>query len=785
MTRLPLQILASLGHGSRDYALYSSRLWCNALDSAASAVDSACSTSAASRPSAAMARRYATHRPNLLQAVDTNHIDALLSSSTVLQHALIPVLQYGNLFDPEQVTRTLQRVPRMLRYQLRKRSHGSGRAAAAGAGTTLAQAAGAQKAREAASLLLDALGSRLAAVAPDCSDEQLARAIWAYGVSRHHHPDVLRAACEQLQQRLGTMPVPHVATAAWGLAAAARDAPAELAAPVRQLLQAIGSHLVATQPDNLELPAPPAQLQPPAASDAGSTEGGAAAAAASGGPLQSAADEVAAAAGRGRAEGALPWLDHRSAVKLAWAFATAEVRDPQVLDLLGDAAASRIATQLRAHNPAAGPLSPRATFLYRTVRGWQAWPRPRPPRTGTAGRRSRYLYDERPRVVLRDFTLSTLAPLLCSFRRLGHIHEGLLQASAQHVLASTAGASLRVRTVDVSRLTAAYSAARFRHGPALEALLLSTQLHAVPAPLLARLATLAAEWGVRRRSLYDRLLRQLTARAWVAGGGGAASAALALAGAGGEEDAAVAEAAEALGLALPDTRAVESGRATEVSWRATEQRVAAEAAAWGQALQRPEDECQPGELARLLQSLAKAGFKDPQHEFVRPLFAAVLPHLADRSQLPPDLLCGLALAAAAYNLRSLDGAHALAANADVLADITNLVLYGERRPSSKASQARRERLLHASGRGDGTLAASLRADIGISPRGAARLADALGRRPQALPSNDDLRAALALVEPAGTSSGKWLERLRNRLAFHSRTPALPKRLALESESLMS
>ncbi len=38
--------------------------------------------------------------------------------------------------------------------------------------------------QRAASVLLDSLGERLVAVLPDCSNDQLSRALWAYGASR-------------------------------------------------------------------------------------------------------------------------------------------------------------------------------------------------------------------------------------------------------------------------------------------------------------------------------------------------------------------------------------------------------------------------------------------------------------------------------------------------------------------------------------------------------------------------------------------------------------------------
>ena len=339
----------------------------------------------------------------------------------------------------------------------------------------------------------------------------------------------------------------------------------------------------------------------------------------------------------------------------------------------------------------------------------QAWPRPRPrvirsAASAARGGRSRYLYDDRPRVVLRDFTAGSLAQLLAALAAAGHRHEGLMQvracarvgclgwwapvwvcrgvakiasppgcgirpylidfatwipsdtrlapsfsasssstmqAAAAHLTASS-GRSLRVDPHDLKRLAAAFArldlaapaaaSGGAATAAALTALLSAAQLSSLPAPLLARLAILAAESGVRRRSVYDRLVRQLMARAWVPGPDGQPAAAPAAAPGGAvdggsatagaslavvDETAAAAAAAAAAvtdpddlgGPVVLDPRAREShyarARGSSYDSAALTRRVEAEEAGWAGALAAPRDACSPALLARVLRSLAK------------------------------------------------------------------------------------------------------------------------------------------------------------------------------------
>ncbi|KAG2495290.1 hypothetical protein HYH03_006563 [Edaphochlamys debaryana] len=805
--------------------------------------------------------RRGAHRSayNFIQPVETNHINALLESATVLEHAALPVLQYGAWFDPEQVTRTLQRVPRMLRYQQRK-----GAAAAAS-----------QSASATATRMLDTLGVRLAAVAKDCSDEQLARALWAYGASRHPHPAVMAAACEELPRRLPSMPMAHMAAAAWGLAAAA-GGPGGGAAreSVRGALQAVARHIVAARPESFTLPAAPApsaslassstsassassKARPKgkrrlASSEAGSRSGSGSGSAAA---VQPAADVMAAAAARAGLEAARPWMDHRAALQLAWAFASAGVAVPQALDAVADAAAARITSQMQEHDAASGPLAPRRTYLYRTIRGWQAWPRPRPPTPRNGGRRSVYLYDDRPRVVLRDFALSTLAPLLTAFRRLDYRHEGLLTASAQH-LAASAGPALRVDPPQLARALGALAALHAPPGPAAAAaasLLRCTRLSDVPTPALVRLAELSSKWGVRQPVLYGRIVRQIQARGWVRPGGqGSDRSVVAYDGpraevadvemieewepqepqvtalvpvtaakdggkkAGEKEKELTPEEAAAAALAA-SSESPRVARAAVSSWRRQVAVAGPGAASYlrgitareaGEVGPAARDGLDPGEVARLLLALARAGYDLPRPDkglpagrhsgdpaFAGRLLDAALSPLDE--WLRADAAAGARggggardaaalLAAAAVSYGDLVGAERAR---KLLGELTHATLYGSR--TRDAGGDLRSRLLALTGAGAASPsvaaggaaddAAALRASVGVSAAAAAELALALAAQPGAV-EEAELKAALALLgEGRGVSKERVAEVVR-RVRTAGRGAALPPRLAGEAAS---
>lgn len=51
---------------------------------------------------------------NLVQPVDTNQVNDLLQKAVILEHAALPITQYGQFFNPEQTTSTLRRLPKLM-----------------------------------------------------------------------------------------------------------------------------------------------------------------------------------------------------------------------------------------------------------------------------------------------------------------------------------------------------------------------------------------------------------------------------------------------------------------------------------------------------------------------------------------------------------------------------------------------------------------------------------------------------------------------------------------------
>ncbi|GIL58769.1 hypothetical protein Vafri_13765 [Volvox africanus] len=389
----------------------------------------------------------------------------------------------------------------------------------------------------------------------------------------------------------------------------------------------------------------------------------------------------------------------------------------------------------------------------------------------------------------------------CLPHRLGYRHEGLLQASAKHIVAS-AGPSLRVAPADLTRVTGAMEALRFRNAPALAALLASSRLTALPAPVLARLTALAAEWGVPSRhsgGLFGRLARQIVARAWIDSdtvgdktstvakdivlGSESADAPIA------EISAAAAAAAAADGgTAAPqlDILAKESWerQLPSQSWRTDLSSLEREADLWQATHRRPEDVCEPADLARVLLALAKAGFKESERgaPLVGALFARVWPHL---TRLSGDALAGLTLAAAHYGPHMDQGTipGLPVTHLEAIQEVTRTLLY---RAATDQSEGLRSLLSLKGLIGKNTdepenrtastasEAAELRREMELSAGGALRLATALTLRPDAV-TEKELRAVLSVLDVESTAR-EQLGELIARMRRTSRNSVLPPRL---------
>jgi hypothetical protein len=152
---------------------------------------------------------------------------------------------------------------------------------------------------------------------------------------RHCHERVVLEGCLQVQRRLPAMQPDLLATATWGLAAAAAgtDQP-QLREELQRAVAAVAQHVgvqgaAYLQPSSAD---PGAAAAPAAAS---SQSGARAPAAAPGGPAQG--------------------LGHRGAVQLAWALAATGVRHEQALGALANAAEAHIRQQLAVSQARSAP----------------------------------------------------------------------------------------------------------------------------------------------------------------------------------------------------------------------------------------------------------------------------------------------------------------------------------------------------------------------------------------------------------------------------------------------
>jgi len=318
------------------------------------------------------AHMYLAPRPLLVQDADTVYIDELLRSSAgQLESLTLPVLQHSKQFNPQQTARVLERLPRLVDWQLQRLGG-------------LAPRMLSPEQHQMLNLLVGRLAARLAQVAGDCTIEDMAQGLWGIGAACRRqalspHASVARAFSACSQQLLGRMgveqqPMSHVATVVWACAAARQEGSAH----VRELVDAVALRVASLSQEE-----------------------------------------------------ALSVLDHRSIAKLACAFNALGVRHQGAGHVLSSTTTQLLTQQLQAHDPSMGPLQPRYFYRYRTVRnGLEVTATPKPPRP------SKYVYDNSPSLIPRDFELSTLAPTLRALGSLKAVTPGLLDAATRQLLAS-------------------------------------------------------------------------------------------------------------------------------------------------------------------------------------------------------------------------------------------------------------------------------------------------------------------------------------------------------------
>eukprot|EP00798_Chlamydomonas_sp_ICE-L_P015438 gene15438-21525_t len=393
----------------------------------------------------------ANYAYNLIQDVDTNLITQMLKKATAIEDMVQPVITHSKLLDP------FQKLPRMAlskKHRLRKMGRADSNAFYTG--------------------MMKRLAERFSVIMGDCTNDQLVRGLWGLGMARLNHESALMSASVALSSRLHSLDGKQLSTVAWALAATGYENDDVLASIAARVATAQAAGL-STSAIQAEKEAPKAEMtgwqrqKQQAKKEALKAEVHhyRQAAPAPGSEEVAEAAEVVAEKGLE--------LDHRSIIKLAWAFAEAGVqhppanealskaatsliaaqlqhlkhppanealskaatsliaaqlqhlKHPPANEALSKAATSLIAAQLQVHDPESGPLQPRRTFMYRTVRGWVSLDAPRKPRPP-----SKYMRKDGPTIVVRDFEVGSLAGLVLSFGRLGHLDTDFMRAVGFH-----------------------------------------------------------------------------------------------------------------------------------------------------------------------------------------------------------------------------------------------------------------------------------------------------------------------------------------------------------------
>nr|8A22_Xe Chain Xe, mL124 [Polytomella magna]8APN_Xe Chain Xe, mL124 [Polytomella magna]8APO_Xe Chain Xe, mL124 [Polytomella magna] len=425
---------------------------------------------------------------NLVQPIDTSKLTRQIKKLTLLHEAALTVLQYSNYCNPEQATEILRRLPFLMRHEESRVLKGQ----------TLDP-----KLPPMFHGLLHVMGDRFVQVFSDCNLRQIERGAWALAAARHQHDGVALALSEKLKQLTQEL-----------LDLNAKPFNTRVTKPTPEQLNSgiFASRVLVPESVN--------QLPVKAVLPEFNALAGIAWA------LATVAGEHSAAAAKAALEqlaekfGALqvdpkPLPDADSLCRLAWAFAKAGVHNPAAVDKLFHLAEERLKSQLQAHDPASGPLRPRCTYRYKTVRGWVDQHFPRKPRD------SSYLGDTAPKIIPRDFEIDSLGSLLSAAALLRdqvpvERLQTILNLAAQHTAASSvAGGALQPLMVtyeEVTRVLAACEQLGFRSSTLVTPLLHGLPMAALSAEALSQLAAAATLHHVRSRTVYLRIVRAFNAK---------------------------------------------------------------------------------------------------------------------------------------------------------------------------------------------------------------------------------------------------------------------------------
>lgn len=306
---------------------------------------------------------------------DSKALHDALTNVQVLEDTAVPVLVHGDCIILSDVVKTLQRLPAIVAAESVRQGGRTDAAAEISADEApgFISIPSARLGRHALSIstqgallpeqqkmlgaVSEALAARLASEAARATDAQLANGLWGVGLCRlRFKAGPSDATMDALAQAVGaratTMPLPDLATAAWGLAAAR-------CTPDKAVMGAIAARIAKA---TFQPPKPPAAVEAPVAGP--------------GGVIKAAAPAPAAPSAAASAHN----LEPAVVAKLAAAFEAWGLKDSAATGALAKAATASLQHQLASHDAALGALLPRCLYRYKTVRGWVVEDTPKPPR---------------------------------------------------------------------------------------------------------------------------------------------------------------------------------------------------------------------------------------------------------------------------------------------------------------------------------------------------------------------------------------------------------------------
>ena len=371
-----------------------------------------------------------TNRPNLAQPIDVNTLDTLISRSMTPSALAWPLLRFLPYLNARQTAAMLQKLPRLAAlHQRRYQSPSWG---------------GDQEQQKAYHVLMSSLAGRFAELIRDSSPTQMQQGLWGLSIwssksKNSLDKQVKSKIASSLNQRLQKLSMtsqlshPLLSHAAWFMTASGSPSSPDTSSIAKLIIDYDSKF---SSPASPSLPLSPSSslksyskknelMQGQLTYSQRMSRGG------EGGPDGSLGREISLP----HPASSLTEMDHRSILRLAWAFRSQEDAFAPAWNVVTRHATSSLNSLLKQHEQGGGrhsPLLPRKHYVYKTIREPQMrLSQPRPYRG------SKYLvHSGLPRVSLVSFDLKSVASLVTSMAIAGHKDEQCLHSIERFVIAS-------------------------------------------------------------------------------------------------------------------------------------------------------------------------------------------------------------------------------------------------------------------------------------------------------------------------------------------------------------